>query len=133
MGNAAILRRWFEEVWNQGREATIDELLAPDALGHGLGEEPIRGPAGFKPFWSQLRGAFPDIHFTVEHTIEEGDMAAGSWTATMTHRGDHLGMPATNKALTLTGMVLVRVRDGRMVEGWNNWDQHLLNRELGLN
>jgi hypothetical protein len=68
MDNAAILRRWFDEVWNQGREQTIDELFATDGIAHGLTDaaETHRGPAAFKPFWAQLRGAFPDIQFTID-------------------------------------------------------------------
>ncbi|MGD9614331.1 MAG: ester cyclase [Alphaproteobacteria bacterium] len=134
MDNAAILRRWFEEVWNQGREETIDELLAPDAVGHDLGGagQAHIGPAAFKPFWSQLRGAFPDIRFSIEDVVAEGDRVAARWTATMTHRGDGLGIAATHKSLTLTGMIFLRIEGGRIREGWNNWDQLLLTRELGL-
>lgn len=134
MDNAAIFRRWFEEVWNQGREATIDELFAADGVAHGLGApgEITRGPGAFKPFWAQLRAAFPDINFVVSDTVSEGDSVAGRWSATMTHSGDQLGVPATQKALTVTGMSLLRVQHGRITDAWNNWDQHVLIRELGL-
>jgi hypothetical protein len=58
MDNAAIVRRWFEEVWNRGREDAIDELMAPDAPVYGVvGPDQVhRGPAEFKPFSAQLRG-----------------------------------------------------------------------------
>ena len=134
MDNAAIVRRWFEEVWNQGREAAIDELMAQDAAVHGVAgpDQVHRGPAAFKPFWQQFRGAFPDIHFTMEDLISQGDMVAGRWTARMTHSGDQLGIAATQKKLTITGMVFARVKEGKMVEGWNAWDQLTFTRELGL-
>jgi steroid delta-isomerase-like uncharacterized protein len=134
MANTDVIRRWFEEVWNQGREASIDELMTADAIAHGLAApaEAHVGPAAFKPFWQQLRAAFPDIRFTIDDAIEQGDRAAARWTARMTHQGDHLGVPATQKSLTITGMVFVRIADGKIAEGWNNWDQLAMTRELGL-
>ena len=134
MENAAIFRRWFEEVWNQGKEAAIDELFAGDGVAHGLGPpgEIVRGPAAFKPFWAKLRGAFPDIHFTVDGTVSEGDIVGGRWSATMTHQGDQLGVPATLKAQTVTGMSFIKIANGKVTDAWNNWDQHVFIRELGL-
>jgi steroid delta-isomerase-like uncharacterized protein len=132
--NASIVQRWFNEVWNEGREETIDELMAPEAVAHGLAgaDQVHRGPAAFKPFWIELRRAFPDIRFTIDDVVSEGDKVAARWTATMTGRGEDLGVAATQKLLTLTGMVLVHVGGGRIEEAWNNWDQHILARELGL-
>src|SRR6516165_4124621 len=94
MDNALIVRRWFEEVWNQGREQTIDELMAPEAVAHGLADaaQTHRGTTAFKSFWAQLRGAFSDIHFTIDDVVSEGDMVAARWTATTTHRGEYLGV-----------------------------------------
>ena len=64
----AVVKRWFEEVWNQGREEAIDELLVPDApvYGVGHGADLVRGPNGFRPAYQQLKGALPDIHFAIE-------------------------------------------------------------------
>jgi steroid delta-isomerase-like uncharacterized protein len=134
MDNAAIVRRWFEEVWNQGREAAIDELMAPDAPIHGIAgpDQVHRGPAAFKPFWAQLRAALPDIRFTMDDVISQGDRVAARWTARMTHTGDQLGVVATHKQLCITGMVFARIKDGKLVEGWNSWDQLTFTRELGL-
>jgi steroid delta-isomerase-like uncharacterized protein len=134
MSNTEIFRRWFEEVWNQGREATIDAMFAPAGIAYGLGgpDEHHRGPAAFKPFWAQLRNAFPDIRFAIDDTVEQGDLVAGRWSAAMTHTGDGLGVPATQKPLSITGMSFMRIADGQIVEAWNNWDQHVLVRELGL-
>ena len=134
MDNAAVVRRWFEEVWNQGRETAIAELMAPDAAVYGVAgpDQVHRGPAAFKPFWQQFRDAFPDIQFRMDDLICEGDTVAGRWTARMTHKGDQLGIAATHKPLTITGMVFARVKDGKMVEGWNSWDQLTFTRKLGL-
>ena len=127
-----FMHRWFDEVWNKGNPAAIDELMAADAIVHGLGEagRTTTGPDAFKPFQSRLRSAFPDIHVTIEQTIEEGDMIASRWTARMTHRGDDLGVPATGKQVTVSGMSMGRLRDGKLVEGWNNWDTMSLMEQI---
>lgn len=131
--NAALLRRWFDEVWNQGRTDAVDEMFSADGIAYGLGEAgvDVRGPAAFKPFVERMRGAFPDFALTIEDTVAEGDRVAARWTARMTHRGDHLGIPATGKEVIITGMTIVRVRDGQIVEGWNNWDIAGMMHQLG--
>jgi steroid delta-isomerase-like uncharacterized protein len=130
--NIELVHRWFAEVWTKGRESAIDEMLASDAVIHGLGEPGVeaRGPSAFKPFFAKLQAAFGDMQFTVEQTIAEGDWVASRWTARMTHRGDQLGVPATGRRVEVTGMSMGCFRDGKMVEGWNNWDQMALMEQL---
>src|SRR5215216_1369936 len=100
-----FVHRWFEQVWNQGNLDAIDQMMAPDAAMHGLGEGAgVNGAEAFKAFATRLRSAFPDIRVTVIETIEEGDMIAGRWTATMTHQGDDLGIAATGRHVGVTGM-----------------------------
>jgi steroid delta-isomerase-like uncharacterized protein len=120
----ALLLRWFDEVWNEGREAAIDELMDGDIIAHGLGDggQALRGRAAFKTFYRAFRGAFPDIRCTVEDVVSEGDRAAWRLSARATHRGDQLGFPATGRLVRFTAMGFVRVRDGRIVEGWNILD-----------
>lgn len=134
MANApeTLLHRWFEEVWNQGRSEAIDELMTTNAPIYGIagGDAVIHGPEGFRPGWQALRGAFPDINITIEDAISQGETVAARWTARMTHTGDHLG-PPTGKSITITGMVFVRVRDGKLIEGWNNWDMMGLMHAIG--
>ena len=133
--SGAVMRRWFEEVWNKGREDAIDEMFAPEGVAHGLvdenGEE-LRGPSGFKPFFRRFREAFPDIQVTVEDCICEGDRAAARCTVRATHGGDALGVAATNNAVEFDGLCIIRVRDGKIVEAWNNFDFARLNRQIGL-
>ncbi|HKQ52243.1 MAG TPA: ester cyclase [Pyrinomonadaceae bacterium] len=130
-----IMRRWFEEVWNKGRESAIDEMFAADGVAHGLvdenGEE-LRGPAGFKPFFHRFREAFPDIQVTVEDCICEGERAAARCLVRATHQGDSLGVAATNNAVEFDGLCIIRVRDGKIVEAWNNFDFTGLNRQIGI-
>lgn len=131
--NKAIVRRWFDEVWNQQRSGTIDELLASDGVVSGLSPNgPSKGPPAFRPFWQQFIGAFPDIRITVEDAIAEGDMVAARIRFTGTHRGNHLGAPPTGKSVTGTGLVLVRLRNGQIAESWNEFDALKIFLETGV-
>jgi len=129
---AAFMTTWFDEVWNNGRLDAIEELFAEDGVMHGLGEAggDVTGPAAFRPFVERLRGAFPDIEVKVELVIDDGEHIASRWVATMTHKGDHLGVPASGKRVSVTGMSMARLRDGKMVEGWNNWDMLALMQQV---
>ena len=120
----ALARRWFEEVWNQGLEATIDELCAPDAVIHGLGEEGkvLVGPQHFRRFYNQFKRGLPDIRVTVDDVIAAGDQTAVRVTCRATHAGDGLGVPATGRKVECTGIVWIRWRDGRVAEAWNEFD-----------
>jgi predicted ester cyclase len=127
----SVLRTWFEEVWNQGREDTIDRLFAANGLAHGLGDEPLTGPVAFKPFYRSFRGAFPDIRVEIERTVVQGDLVAGCCLVTGTHTGDTMGK-ATGTPIKFSGMCMMRVEDGQIVEAWNSFDFLTLNRQLGL-
>jgi predicted ester cyclase len=122
--NKALSRRWFEEVWNKSRNAAIDEMLGPAGVVHGLGEsgQDLPGPAGFRQFYKQFRSGLSDIHVTVDQVIAEGDLTAGRFTARATHAGDGLGVKATGRRVTVTGMFMIRWKDGRIVEAWNEFD-----------
>jgi steroid delta-isomerase-like uncharacterized protein len=131
--NKALVRRWFEEVWNRGREETIDELFAAHAIGYGLGDTdvPTHGPAEFKIFANNLRGAIPDIHMTIEDIMAEGDKVTVRIAVTGTHKGDQLGVAASGRRIQIAGVVMVRIANGQIVEGWNSWDQLGLLRQIG--
>ena len=129
-----VMRRWFEEVWNKGREEVIDELFAEDGVAHGLSDESgseLRGPAEFKPFFHKFRGAFPDIQLVIEDAIAEGDKVAVRCSVRARHTGEGLGMAATNQPVAITGMSITRVKDGKIVEAWNNFDFMGLFQQIG--
>jgi steroid delta-isomerase-like uncharacterized protein len=130
--NKTLVRRWFEEVWNKGRAAAIDEMLASDTVIHGLGNDDLHGPTDFKRFHAAYRQAYPDVTIQIDDLVAEGDMVAVRWTASGTHRGEGLGFPATNKHVRFSGMVFVRVEQGKLVEGWNNFDQLGMLQQLGV-
>ena len=132
-GNVAILRRWFDEVWNEGKIETIHELMAADAVGIGQAGPGVKieGAREFEKFVHKLRGAFPDIHVTIEDAFESGDKAVARWSATMTHSGDQLGLPASGKTVRITGISIARFANGKITAGWDNWDQMTMMREIG--
>jgi predicted ester cyclase len=106
-------------------------MIAPGCRAHGLGESPLIGPEGFRPFYKQFIGAFPDIHVVVEDVVVEGDLAAARFSMTATHSGNHLGIDATGNPVSATGMSFTRWRDGKMVEAWNNVDIAGLMKQIG--
>jgi steroid delta-isomerase-like uncharacterized protein len=132
--NKLIIRRWFEEVWNQGNAAAIDELFAADGIAHGLSgdpEQPLQGPESFKPFHATFRGAFPNIQVAVEDVIAEGDRVVARCSVSGKHSGDHLGVAASHSPVEFTGISIVRVKDGQIVEAWNNFDFMRMNQQIG--
>jgi len=132
--NKALLRRWFDEVWNKKNAGAIDEMLAADGIVHGLSEDenqPLKGPAGFKPFHDVFRGAFPDIGVVVEDLIAEGDKVVARCSVRGKHTGDHLGIAPSNSPVLFTGIAIVRIEDGMIVEAWNNFDFLKMNRQIG--
>ena len=132
--NAALVRRWFEEVWNKGRAEAIDEMFDEEGVAHGLADEtgePLRGPGGFKPFFLKFREAFPGTEVTVDDAISEGDKVAARCTVRGRHEGDALGLRATRRPVEFTGMTFARVRGGKIVEAWNNFDFMSMYTQLG--
>ena len=130
--NSALIRRWFEEVWNKGRMEAIDEMASPDVIGHGQAQHDTDvGLHEFRNFAVGLRAAFPDMKVVIDQTLEQGDRVVARWTSTMTHTGEFLGFPASGKKATVTGTSIQRVVDGKIVEGWDNWDQLGLLVQIG--
>lgn len=125
MAEETFLHRWFEEVWNKGREEAIFEMFHEDGIAHGLTDEngnELRGNANFAAFYKNFRAAFPDIHITVEETVKEGEKIAVLCKVTGTHDGDGIGFAATNKPVEFYGLCMVKMRDGKIAEAWNEFD-----------
>jgi len=114
-------RRWFEEVWNQGRRETIGEIIAPNAVLHEGGMD-SKGPDGFYPFFDRMIAAFSEIHVNVEDTMAEGDKLCVRWSFATRHTGNGLGIPATGVMINVTGISIMRVAGTKFLEGWQNWD-----------
>ncbi len=133
--NKALLRRWFDQVWNNGRAEAIGEMFSGNGLAYGLDEdpnEPVVGPAAFREFHAPFRGAFPDMVIVVEDMVAEGDKVAARCSVRGKHTGTGLGIAATNTPVDFTGITIVRIVGGKIVEAWNNFDFMRMNRQLGV-
>jgi predicted ester cyclase len=125
--NKATARRVYEEGLNQGR---FEVPYTPDFVGHGGGRTFTRdeGLAEARGF----RAAFPDLAFTVDHAVAEGDLVAVRWTARGTNTGEGNGIPATGRRVQVSGTALFRFEDGAIAEEWTAGDTLGLMRQLGL-
>lgn len=131
--NKQLVRRAVEEVWNQGNYAAVDELAASDIVVHAsLPDREVHGTAGVKQFYATLREAFPDLHFTIEDQIAEGDRVVTRWTARGTHTGTFNGIPPTGKTGIVSGIDIDRIANGKVVECWPNADELGLLQQLGV-
>jgi steroid delta-isomerase-like uncharacterized protein len=119
--NADLARRWYTEVWKPGGEATVHELMADKIEGHMEGVD-VHTRQEFLAERERLLKAFPDLTITVDDVIEQGSKAAARWHVTATHKGDGLGFPATNRAVSFRGMTWLEFTDGRVVRGWDAWN-----------
>ena len=129
--NKEIARRIFDEVWNEGNIDVADQLVGTNFVLHDPAQNLDKDLAGFKKHVAGVRAAFPDIHFAVEDMVAEGDKVVSRWSAQGTHRGDFLGVGATGKRMTVTGIVVTRHANGKNVETWSNWDALGLLQQLG--
>jgi predicted ester cyclase len=127
-----VMRTWFDEVWCKGQDAAIDRLMAGEAVAHGLPGGDSHGAAGFRQVFAAFRGAFPDIHITVELTICEGVMVTTRCRVSGTHTGDGLGIGPTGKPVDFEGMTIARVVDGQIREGWNCYDFLTMYQQMGV-
>jgi predicted ester cyclase len=120
--NRDLAVRWFDEVWNQRRDETIDELSCPDCVGHIEGQDGA-SIADFRVMRAQLLGALPDMRLIVEDVIADDRAAVVRWRVDASHA------PA-NKPITFSGMTWLNFKDGRIVEAWDRWNRDGLLRQL---
>ncbi len=133
--NKELVRRWFEEVWNKGRADAIDEMFDENGIAHGLSDDPsnpIKGPRDFRPFHTLFREAFPNMMIVVEDLVAEGDKVVARCSVRAKHEGDFLGRQATQSPVKFTGIAIVRIYNGKIVEAWNNFDFMTLHKQVGL-
>jgi steroid delta-isomerase-like uncharacterized protein len=123
----------LEELFNQGDLALVDELVAPDFLNHEVPPGmPDRGPASTRQLVKMLHTAFPDLHFTIEDLVAEGDTVAGRVSMSGTHLGLFQGIPPTGRSFQQTHMHFVRFRGGQAIEHWSVRDDLGMMQQLGI-
>lgn len=133
MNSSAVARRFFDEVFSEGNLGVVDDLFGQDYIGHPSGaEEGTRGPAGVKEYVGGLRRGVSDLTVTVDDQFAEGDKVVTRWTARGTHDGSLMGIPPTGREAAVTGITIQRLENGRVVEGWTNWDLMGLLGQLGV-
>lgn len=130
--NKALVRRVFEEGWNAGNLGVFDEAIAPDYVLHDPSvPEDVVGIDGIKGFASAFLGAFPDLHFSIEDQVAEGDRVVTRWTSSATHQGELMGIAPTGNRTEVSGVTVGRISGGKLAEDWNNWDTLGLMRQIG--
>ncbi len=128
--NEALTRRAFDAL-NQRNWEVFYEAVSPDIVVHNASMT-IQGLAAYKQFVSMYLTAFPDVHFTIEDMIAEGDTVVVRQTGRGTHQGDLMGIPPTGKQVTVTGIGIYRFANGKYVEGWQNADDLGMLQQLGV-
>ena len=119
----AAVRRVFDEVWSRGELDVADDLLSYEFVGHpeGLGG-PLEGPSAAKEFIGRLREGFPDMTFTTQEIVAEGDVVATRWIARGTHEAEYMGYEPTDRNASISGMTFFRFDGDRIAEGWTQVD-----------
>lgn len=131
--NKNVFRRLIEEVWNKGNPKVTDELFTPNYTHHDASTPDVgRGPDSEKKRATLYRAAFPDLRLTIEDIIAEGETVVARWSCRGTHRGDLSGISPTGKQVNITGVSIARFANGKMAEGWVNWDALGMMQQLGV-
>jgi steroid delta-isomerase-like uncharacterized protein len=130
--NKSIVRRWVEEGWNKGALSVVDQLYAPNYVQHEPSPARVTSSEALKQYVSGYRTAFPDLHFSIDDLVAENDKVVWRFTSTGTQKGPFMGIPATGKQGTVTGMVMFRFDASRIAEGWVNIDALGLLQQLGI-
>jgi steroid delta-isomerase-like uncharacterized protein len=131
--NKTIVGRAWEEFFIRGNLDKAEEFFAPDYVNHDpAASEDRRGPEELRQFLSMYRNAFPDMRFTIEDVIAEGDEVVVRWTLRGTQQGELMGISPTNNQVTVTGSSIERVSGDKIVETWDNYDALGLMQQLGV-
>jgi steroid delta-isomerase-like uncharacterized protein len=129
--NKAIVRRYYEELWNKWNAAIADELIAADINFRGSLGFAVHGIMSFKEYMAMVRGAFPDFHNAIDELIAEGDQVVARMTYSGSHRGELYGLAPTGKQVSYSGIAIFRIKGGKIAMGWVMGDALGLMKQLG--
>lgn len=130
--NKSIVRRWVEEGWNKENLAVVDQIYTPNFVQHDSSPVPVTSSEALKHYVAGYKSAFPDLHFTIDDLIAEGDRVVWRFTSKGTNNGPFMGMPPTGKRGVVPGIVVFRFEDSRIAEAWVNFDALSLLQQLGV-
>ena len=130
--NKALVRRFLDQVFNNARPEVIDELIADDYVDHSASPGQAPGPGGARQIYEMYRTAFPDLRVEIHELVAEADLVVVRATFAGTSQGPLMGAPPTGKPVQIASMVIVRLRDRRFVERWEQMDLLGLMLQLGV-
>lgn len=132
--NKALARRAIE-LWSSGDATSVDQIYAPDYVNyqhsHPSSSQVVRGIEAWKKFIIEFHQAFPDFHDTIEDQIAEEDKVVTRFTSQGTQKGEIMGISPTGKQVSWTGISIDRIKDGKIVESWGDWDMMSMMQQLG--
>ena len=128
--NKELVRQFYKEVFVDWNLDLVDEVVSAQFRSHDWPEDFPSGPAGFNNFYAGVRSAFPDMGYEVDDLIADGDRVVVRWRLLGTHLGDFLGKPPTGQAISLKGIAIYRLADGKLVERWVVYDLHGLIEQI---
>ncbi|MGA7731017.1 MAG: ester cyclase [Chloroflexia bacterium] len=128
--NKKLIRRFFDEVWNQGHVELAEEFVADGYVSHNYLSIEALGPEGIRRAVLAQKAAFPDQHTTIEDLIAEDDKVVVRGRDDLTHVGDFMGYPGTGRKVTVTWIDIFRIKDGKLVEAWLETDSRLFAEQL---
>ena len=129
--NKALIRLFIEEAFNKGNLAVLPKVIAPEYVYHTIVGE-VKGPDGIKQIVTAMRNAFPDIKYTIDRIVVEGNVGAFSMRVQGTFKGEFLGMSPTGKQFDVAEAVFMRFARGKAVEGWVYGDSSTISQQLGI-
>ena len=119
--NIDLVRRWMDEAWNQ-HSVKVEDYCSEECVVRDPGFGELRGPDGLRQFVDAIYKSFRDTQATIDDLIATGDRVVVRLTVTATHLGPFMEFEATGKRIHITAIVIIRIRDGKFVEAWQEWD-----------
>ena len=130
--NKEIVRSLYEEVWNKRRLELVDEIISPS---HALHDPNLSGsaigPEAYKRQVARFVTGFPDLRFSVEDTVAENDKIVVAWTISGTHKGEFMGIPATNKKISVDGITINHIVNGKIMDSYISYDALGMIQQMG--
>lgn len=116
--------RWFQEVWNEGREDLIDDMMTEQSIVHGIAEGQSKGAEGFKSFYRNFKNQFHDIRVDIQEALSQDNLECALTHVTATHK-------ETGTNVSFSGLCMVRYEEGKIAEAWNHYDFLSMHQQLG--